>query len=71
MDGASAITILGLLFKVFEFCMPKQKEALAAPVAQPTASAPYDKDAAILCLSVVAIVAIVAIMAIAASRQSA
>ncbi len=64
MYGASAITILGILSKLFEFGKLRPKQTL-------TALTPCDKDTAILCLSVVAIVAIVAIVAVASSKQPA
>ncbi len=73
MNGSSAITILGVLSKLFDFSKPRQKEPVVASVSGPPAvsAIPYDKDFALMCLGFVAIVAIVAIFALAASRQSA
>jgi hypothetical protein len=64
MDVGSLTTGIGFLLKLVEFGKAKQNHTL-------TTSATYDRDVAILCLSVVAIVAIVAIVAVASYRQPA
>jgi len=84
MDSPSAIALMNLLSnfsRLFQIGKEraKEKEPLAAPLTAPPAEAAltsalesFNKDIAMMCLSLVAVVAIIAVVAIAvSSRQSA
>lgn len=70
VNWSTVVAFIGLISKFLESGKQKE-ETVAAIAAPPPGSVTYDKDTAIMLLSLVAIVAIVAVVAVAVSRQSA